>query len=108
MARRPNDNPPHKPGIRLTFTPGEAQRFRLYTTGGGLQQLVNWYYNNIDRDTQSVLVPPNILERTIRYIENYGPGGPNKIIRDSCGPALHRAGITVKRGLESRGPFSVE
>jgi len=99
MARRPNVNPPQPIVYMLTFKPEEAARFKVYPPdGGGLQQLVTWYFHNIDPTTRQCGLTQTRFERTVRYIREYGPGGPNKIIRESCIPALRRIGIIVEAG----------
>jgi hypothetical protein len=97
MARRPNVNPPEPIRYVVTFKPEEAARFKVYPPGGGgLQQLVTWYFRNIDPVTLSCSLTDRLFERTVRYIRSYGKGSPNQILRDSCIPALRRIGIVVE------------
>jgi hypothetical protein len=89
------------PGIVLAFTRDEFRTLKRNTPGPGGQLGGYPSFENILID----LTHPRTLhcplsaahfERLVRYIKNYGPGGPNGRIRAACVPALRRCGIDVE------------
>ncbi len=101
MARRPNQNPSTPPITVVHFLPHERQRLRYNHPAasgkrvGGYGSHENWIINNTD-DAGNCRMGPIELDRTIRYCQpTYGPGGPNKRLRETCIPALRRVGISI-------------
>ena len=97
MTRRANSNGgPTLPGFTLKFAPHEFRRLKRNPPGGGgWQQFENILIEQTDPGTLTCPLNPTHLERLIRYCKSYGPGGPNKRIREACIPALRRIGIDV-------------
>jgi hypothetical protein len=95
--RKANANPSKPPSYTLTFLPHEAKRFKRYRSkGGGYQEMVHWFFDNIHPLTLTATFDAVRLERLIRYVKKYDGGGPNQILRDSCIPALRRIGIELQ------------
>ena len=101
MPRAPNRNDPTPLAIVLTFKPHEFRALKHNEPGpagvlGGYQKHENLLKRLTDPETLELELPPVLLTRTIKYCSNYGPGGPNKRIREACIPALRRAGIDLQ------------
>jgi hypothetical protein len=102
LKRSANDNPHRLPaGTLIQFTPHEFGILKHRKPGpsgvlGGYQKLENHIVDVTDRATLVCLLDPVHLERLIRYVGNYGSGGPNRDLRRACIPALARVGITVR------------
>ena len=102
MTRKPNKTPSRPRIHTLTFLPHEFARFKRYPVNpkpgskiGGEQRMVNYIFDGTDRATLICLFDTVMWERMQSYIKKYGPGGPQKILRDSCIPALRREGIEL-------------
>ena len=94
--RSPNKTVEVKPpGATLKFKSGEFAVLKWNTTNGGYQDMENILINLTDKATLECYLEPKYLERLIRYINNYGTGGPNERIRKACLPALRRLGILL-------------
>jgi DNA polymerase III alpha subunit len=99
--RSPNQTTEQTPnGLVLQFTAEEFSQLKINTPGasgdmGGYQKFENLLIERTDRNRCCALTPVE-LERLIRYINNYGGGGPNERIRRACKPALARLGIILK------------
>jgi hypothetical protein len=94
MGRKPNINPPTRPGLSVQLMLHEVRRLKINKTQGGWQDLENWIVGNIDSNL-SIFLDPVHLERIERCCLNYGPGGPNARIRGVFIPALRRHGIDL-------------
>ena len=101
MSRKANAKPTRdKPGIYVSFLRSERNLLKFNIPGpsgkmGGYQNTENWLYTNIPTRGGRVFIPPEMLERILRYCLNYGGGGPNERIRKCCLPAFDCAGITI-------------
>ena len=101
MTRQANGSPPRRfaAGVTLVFKPHELRMLKRNVPGpsgalGGYQRMENYLVENVAE--YAVFLDPIRLERLIRYIGNYGSGGPNGRLRDAGIPALRRAGIEVR------------
>jgi hypothetical protein len=102
--RKPNAKPSEAPTHIVTFLPHEFARFKHYPINpkpdiepklGGYQRMVNFIFDNTDRSSLVCIFPERLFARLQRYIKRYGKGGPQRILRDSCTPALRRIGIEL-------------
>lgn len=93
----------------LTFTRDEFDTLKYNLPGpsrqmGGYQKFENWLIDNTNLVTMKCCLDERKLERLIRYVNNYGPGGPNGRIRLACRPPLERLGIVLN--TEQAGYFA--
>lgn len=100
MMRRPNRKTYHAaPGVWLKFTADEIGILKHNIPGpgglGGYQGMENILVAGTDRTSLRCYLTPRLFERLVRYVNSYGPGGPNDRIRRACRPALARLNLTV-------------
>lgn len=104
MTRKANRNatPVSSTAPVLHFLPHEVRTLKHNNPGpsgalGGWQRLENWLVGHIDPATGDCPLTPPIYSRLTHYLTaSYGPGGPNKRVRDTCFPALRRIGINLQ------------
>jgi hypothetical protein len=96
--RKPNDTPASAPSTMMILQPHERRILKINKTKGGYQDLENWVKRNTSSTSGCCALDPVHFERLVRCIQNYGPGGPNKRLRDACIPALRRIGIDLAPG----------
>jgi len=102
MPRKPNQNPPTQPGKTLWLKPHEVMFLKINKPGksgalGGYQRMENYLLEHVTTGG-GVYLDVKMLERLVRYCMNYGGGGPNSRLRNSCIPALRRIGIECLPG----------
>lgn len=88
------------PGQAFTFLPEEYAILKFNMPGpsgviGGYQKMENIVVEGTNKITLTVVLSAEHFERLVRYIKNYGDGGPNGRLRKACIPALRRAGIDL-------------
>jgi hypothetical protein len=77
--------------FRWQWKPHEYKQLHPYTTGtnGGLQQLINRLWKQTTPDMWCEIDAFD-HERVQHYCRHTGPGGPNQLLRDICGPVYRR------------------
>jgi len=103
MTRRANKTPrdPLAAGFWLEFLPHEFRRLKYNhppatgTKVGGAGRTENHLVDHTCRVTLRVWLSDDKNSKLQRLCMKYGPGGPNKRVRDACIPAYRRAGIEL-------------
>lgn len=97
MTRKANRNPSKPIQLVVPLQPHEWKRLNppYPPGGGGYQGMVNYCIANTDPTTLHCALDEVHKARLITYVQNYGPGGPNKRLREVFIPALRRVGIEL-------------
>jgi len=102
--RKPNKTPrdPNALDITVRVEPHRAAMLKPRpkdasgkTIGGGAQGLENWCIDNLGPDLR-ITFPPDKFARLRLYVQELGPGGPQRNLRNCFIPTFRAIGIDLR------------